>query len=422
MRNFLLIAKREYLQQVRGRAFKLSTVLLPLGILAMLSATYFTGRNARGDRHIVIAADSAPLAEDMRRQLIENNNTKGADRNTIYTVDLIAPATEADFASLPLLIRNKSVDGAMSIRHSQEGAPAASYTSQSSLDFGTSGYLKYVLNRSLMRQRLGISGLKPAEAEALMKEVPVETLEIDKQGKSAKSTGMAAFTKAMVMAFMLTMPILLYGMDMARSIIEEKSSRIFEVMLAVCSPNDLLTGKLLGVGAVGLTQVAIWVGATALLTGSALAAPLMSGNFSLHFSVLEAVLFPLYYVLGFFLYSSLFSGFASTCETAQELQMFMPIAIVPVWLSFAILPFLLNNPDSVWARVLSLIPFTSPFVMLPRVGLEAVPLWEIGVSIGLLGLSIWATLWLSSRLYRVGILMYGKRATLPEIVRWIRYS
>jgi ABC-2 type transport system permease protein len=415
MRNFLLIAKREYLQQVRGRAFKLSTILLPLGIMAMLGATYFTGRNAHGDRHIAIACDSAPLAEDMRRQLLEDKNTK-------YTVDLIAPATEADLATLPLLIRNKSVDGVMTIEHSLQGAPVASYTSQASLDFGTSGYLKYVLNRSLLEQRLGASGLKPAQAEALMKEVPVETLEIDKQGKSAKTTGMAAFTKAMVMAFMLTMPILLYGMDTARSIIDEKSSRIFEVMLAVCSPEDLLTGKLLGVGAVGLTQVAIWVGAAALLTGSALAAPLLSGNFSLHFSTQEAVLFPVYYVLGFFLYSSLFSGFASTCETAQELQMFMPVAVGPVWLSFAILPFLLNNPDSVWAKVLSFIPFTSPFVMLPRVGLQAVPIWEIGVSVGLLAVSIWGTLWLSSRLYRIGILMYGKRATLPEIVRWVRYS
>jgi ABC-2 type transport system permease protein len=415
MRNFLLIARREYLQQVRGRAFKLSTILLPLGILAMLSATYFTGRNAHGDRHIAIASDSRALAEDMRRQLLD-------DKSTHYIVDIVAPATDADLAALRLQIRNKSVDGVMSIDHSIDGAPVASFTEQSVLDYGTSGHLKYVLNRSLLQQRLGVSGLKPAQAEALMKEVPVETLEIDKQGKAAKSTGMAGFSKAMIMAFMLTMPILLYGMDTARSIIDEKSSRIFEVMLAVCSPEDLLTGKLLGVGAVGLTQVAIWVGAAALLTGSALAAPLLSGNFSLHFSAQEAILFPVYYVLGFFLYSSLFSGFASTCENAQELQMFMPIAVGPVWLSFAILPFLLNNPDSVWARVLSFIPFTAPFVMLPRVGLGAVPFWEIAISIGILVLSIWGTLWLSSRLYRIGILMYGKRATLPEIMRWIRYS
>jgi ABC-2 type transport system permease protein len=233
---------------------------------------------------------------------------------------------------------------------------------------------------------------------------------------------MATFSKAMVMAFLLTMPILLYGMDMARSVIEEKSSRIFEVMLSVARPDELLTGKLIGVGAVGLTQIAIWVVAAALLTGSALAAPLLSGDFELHFSWAEGVFFPLYFLLGFFLYSSLFSGLAATCETAQELQMYMPLAVIPVWLSFGILPLLLNNPSSVWAMAASLFPFTAPFVMIPRMGLEMPPVWQFAVSIGLMVLSIWAVLWFSSRLYRVGILMYGKRATLPELLRWLRYS
>jgi ABC-2 type transport system permease protein len=233
---------------------------------------------------------------------------------------------------------------------------------------------------------------------------------------------MAAFYKAFAMAFLLTMPILLYGMDMARSVVEEKSSRIFEVMLAVARPDDLLAGKLLGVGAVGLTQMAIWVVAAALLTGSALAAPLLSGDFALHFSWAEGLLFPVYFVLGFFLYSAFFSGLAATCETAQELQMYMPLAVVPVWLSFGILPFLLNSPGSAWGIALSLFPPTAPFVMIPRMGLETPPLWQFAASIGLLVLSIWAILWFSSRLYRIGILMYGKRATLPELLRWLRYS
>jgi ABC-2 type transport system permease protein len=193
-------------------------------------------------------------------------------------------------------------------------------------------------------------------------------------------------------------------------------------MLSVARPDDLLTGKLIGVGAVGLTQIAIWVSAAAILTGSALAAPLLTGDFNLHFSWAEGLLFPLYFVLGFFLYSAFFSGLAATCETAQELQMYTPLAAIPAWLGFGIIPFLLNNPGSVWAIAASLFPPTAPFVMLPRMGLEAVPLWQFAASIGLLILSIWATLWFSSRLYRVGILMYGKRATLPELLRWLRYS
>jgi ABC-2 type transport system permease protein len=282
--------------------------------------------------------------------------------------------------------------------------------------------LETALNRGLVSERLTAAGIKQADADALMKEVTIETLQVNKQGNAAKSNGMAAFYKAIAMAFLLTIPILLYGMDMARSIIEEKSSRVFEVMLSVARADDLLTGKLIGVGAVGLTQIAIWVVAAALVTGSALAAPLLSGDFALHFSVAEALLFPVYFVLGFFLYSAFFSGLAATCETAQELQMYMPLAVVPVWLSFGIIPFLLNNPSSVWAIVASLFPPTAAFVMLPRMGMETPPIWQFAASIGLLLLSIWGVLWVSSRLYRVGILMYGKRATLPELLRWLRYS
>jgi ABC-2 type transport system permease protein len=102
--------------------------------------------------------------------------------------------------------------------------------------------------------------------------------------------------------------------------------------------------------------------------------------------------------------------------------MFMPLAAVPVWISFGMLTVLFKDPNSVWAVAASIFPFTAPYVMIPRMGIQMPPLWQIGASLGLLVLTIWAVLWFSSRLYRVGILMYGKRATLPELVRWLRYS
>jgi ABC-2 type transport system permease protein len=415
MRNIFLIAKREYLEQIRGRAFKFSTVLVPLLIIVMLGASYFTGHNVDAGKHVAIAADSAPLADAIRRQMLSDKDAK-------FTVDVVAPATQEDRAALLKLVQNKAIDGLLSIENTSTGVPSATYTAQSSVDFATKGRLETALNRSLTSERLMDRGMKQADADALLKEVTIETLQLNKEGKAAKSNGLASFYKAFAMAFLLTMPILLYGMDMARSVVEEKSSRIFEVMLAVARPDDLLAGKLLGVGAVGLTQMAIWVVAAALLTGSALAAPLLSGDFALHFSWAEGLLFPVYFVLGFFLYSAFFSGLAATCETAQELQMYMPLAVVPVWLSFGILPYLLNSPGSAWGIALSLFPPTAPFVMIPRMGLETPPLWQFAASIGLLAVSIWGILWFSSRLYRIGILMYGKRATLPELLRWLRYS
>jgi len=415
VRNTFLIAKREYLQQIRGRAFRLSTILLPVGILAMLAAMYFIGRNAATGQRVAIAADNATLGNEIRRQLDEDKDSK-------ITVEVVTMANQQDRDALLQKVRAKAIDGLLTVDRASSASPVVTYTSPSALDFRTSIRLKDALNRVLLKDRLSAAGISQSQTDGLLKEVEIENLHLNKEGNASKSTGMAPFTKAMMMAFLLTMPILLYGMDMARSIIEEKSSRIFEVMLSVAPAEDLLAGKLLGVGAVGLTQVAIWVAATALLTGSALAAPLLTGNMALHFSWAEGILFPVYYVLGFFLYSSLFSGLAATCESAQELQMFMPLAIGPVWISFGVLPYLLNNPGSVPAIVLSLFPPTAPFVMLPRMGLETVPLWQFAVSIALLMLSIWAVLWFSSRLYRVGILMYGKRATLPELYRWLRAS
>jgi ABC-2 type transport system permease protein len=258
--------------------------------------------------------------------------------------------------------------------------------------------------------------------DALLTKVTVTSLPENRGGRTGGVNGRAAFQKAMLETLLLTLPILLYGMDMARSIIEEKSSRIFEVLLATAQPRDLLAGKLLGVGAVGMTQIAIWVAAAALFSGSSLAASMMNGGLSIHFTLAEGILFPVYFVLGFLLYSSLFSGLAATCETAQELQMYTPLAVLPTWFSFGILPLVINDPGSTWSVIVSLFPATAPFVMLARVGIQMPPLWQIGVSLGLLMLSIWAVLWISSRLYRVGILMYGKRATLPELLRWLRYS
>jgi ABC-2 type transport system permease protein len=193
-------------------------------------------------------------------------------------------------------------------------------------------------------------------------------------------------------------------------------------MLATVKPSDMLAGKLIGAGSVGLTQILIWVVAAALLLATPLAAAILTGQYAVHFSWTEGILFPVYFVLGFLLYSALFAGLAATCETEQELQMFTPLAAAPTWLSFALIVVIMNDSNSAWAVAASLFPPTAPIIMFLRMASEIPPAWQFAVSIALMLLSIWVILLLSSRLYRVGILMYGKRATLPEIFRWLRYS
>ena len=415
MRNILLIARREYLEQIHGRAFMFSTVLVPLLIVALLGWSSMTDRKAVAGKHLAIAADNAEIANRVRYEML-------SDKDPRFDVELVAPATQEDIAALLKQVHDKSIDGLLSINTSSDGAVTATYTSLSSGGFANIGGLQNALNRGLIDERMIARGIKPAEADELLKRVTVETLQLNQQGATEQSKGSSPFYKAVLMAFLLSMPIMLYGLDMARAIIEEKNSRIFEVMLSITRADDLLAGKLVGVGAVGLTQIAIWMAAATLFLGSSLAATVLTGNLDIHFSLMEGLFFPVYFVLGFALFSTLFSGLAATCETSQDLQKFMPLAIIPLYLSMGILPFLLKDPNSVWSVAATLFPLTAPYVMLPRMGLEAVPLWQLAASLGLLILAIWATLWISSRLYRVGILMYGKRATLPELVRWLRYS
>jgi len=237
-----------------------------------------------------------------------------------------------------------------------------------------------------------------------------------------KSNAEASFWKGYAMALLLTMTTMIYGLNVARSIIQEKTSRVFEVMLAISKPSDMLAGKLMGAGAVGLTQIGIWLVAGAAIFISPIAAAEMTGDLALHFSWTECILFPVYFVLGFLLFSSLFAGLAATCETEQELQMYMPLAAAPTWLSFAMILMIITDSNSFWPVAASLFPPTAPIVMFLRMASQTPPAWQFAVSIALMVLSIWATLWFSSRLYRVGILMYGKRATLPELLRWLRYS
>lgn len=417
MRNVLLIAKREYQEQIRGRAFIFSTVLLPLLIFVLIGFSYLNAPKPGMGRHLAIASNNAELASDVRQQLLGDGYIK-------FSVDVVAPATDEDRAALLKKVEAKAIDGLLTVDTSDSspvGEVTATYTSKSP-DASSGEGIRTAVNHAVVRERLIAHGVKQADVNAIESYVTVKNLQLGKSGKAGKETGTGTYAKVTAMAFLISMPIILYGMNMARAIIEEKTSRIFEVMLAVAKPDDLLAGKLLGVGAVGLTQMAIWVVSAAVLTSSALAASLFSGNLSLHFSWVEAVLFPVYFVLGFALFSALFSGLAATCETSQELQMYTPLAAVPVWISFGMLAVVFKDPNSAWVVAASIFPFTAPYVMVPRMGFQMPPVWQIAASISLLILTIWAVLWFSSRLYRVGILMYGKRATLPEILRWLRYS
>jgi ABC-2 type transport system permease protein len=415
MRNVLLIARREYLEQIQGRAFRISTVGLPLLFAVIVAIGYGSSMGLGARKHLVVASSNPQLANSVRTQLVRQRGSRTA-------VDVVAPLTPENRDQLIQLIQSRVLDGVLWLETSDDGMPVARYTSKSSGDFMTASRLRTALNDGIAEEKLTSGGMTPAQAQAVTRGVSIDTYQVKRDGAVVKSNAQASFWKGYVMAFLLSLTTMIYGMNVARSVIQEKTSRIFEVMLATVKPSDMLAGKLIGVGAVGLTQIAIWVIAGLLFSAAPVAAALLTGRYSLQFTATEAILFPIYFVLGYLLYSSLFAGLAATCETEQELQMYMPLAAAPTWLSFAMIVLIMNDSNSVISIAASLFPPTAPIVMFLRMASEVPPLWQFGVSIALLVVSIVGTLWFASKLYRVGILMYGKRATLPEIARWLRYS
>jgi len=415
MRNTLLIARREYLEQVRSKAFKFSTMGLPAALALVFGISYLSSLGLGASKHMAIASSDVALANDLRTRL-----TSGKDSKAV--VDIVAPAKPEDRDLLTAQVRTKAIEGLLWIETPAGGVPTATYYSQSAGDFMSSARLKDALDNSLVSEHLTGVGMTQADADAVLKGVQIQSFQVKKDGQLLKSNAFASFWKGYVMALLLTMTTMIYGLNVARSIIQEKTSRVFEVMLATVKPSDMLAGKLVGAGSVGLTQIGIWLLAGAAIFVSPIATAALTGNLAVHFSWVECVLFPVYFLLGFLLFSALFAGLAATCETEQELQMYMPLAAAPTWLSFAMIMLIVNDSNSFWSIAASLFPPTAPIVMFLRMASQTPPAWQFAVSIGLLVLSIWGTLLVSSRLYRVGILMYGKRATLPELLRWLRYS
>jgi ABC-2 type transport system permease protein len=414
MRNMWLIAKREYMEQIRGKAFRITTIMIPVVFFVIAAAMIVPSKYWSTQKHIVVAAQSPALATRLQQQL-------AADKDAKLTVDTLAPATEGDRAKLHAEMDAKRIDGFLWVATGADGKDDVTYVSRSAGDISTDTRLDNDVNHALVERRLVKHGIPVTEVAPLTHSVDIVT-KVYRNGKEEPSSALSTLFFGEAMAFLLTFTVVMYGLNVGRSVIQEKTSRIFEVMLSTVKATDMLAGKLIGIGAVGLTQILIWIMMGAALLSSAFVEKWLAGEAKPQVSGVEVLLLCIYFLLGYALYSALFAGLAATCDTEQELQQYAPLAAVPVWLSFGMFIYILGNPNSVWSVLISMFPPTAPITMAFRFSAQFPPAWQIAVSLALMLVAIYIVLWLSSRIYRVGILMYGKRATLPEMLRWLRYS
>ncbi len=411
MQNALLIAKREYLERIRSKAFKISTVLIPLVFGAITGVSIFSATHLAGDSHIVIASNDAQLAESVRGDLSKQKQAP-------QQIDVKAPASAADLDALTRRVENKEIDGYLWLEVIPgKLQPKVSYASRSSTSLSNDSTMQRAVRQALVRSQLQQHGMAPDAVNQLLESTDIQTMQV-KNGRAVTSNADQNFWAAYAMMMLLYFSILFYGLNVGRSVIEEKTSRIFEVMLSSVKAESMMIGKLLGVGAAALTQLGIWFAVGALYAGSQLS----GGSTPLHIAPSLLVFFLVYFVLGFLFYSSLSCGLGACMSTEQEMNQFSIIITLPLIVSFTMFSYVLSNPGSPLSIGMSLFPPCTPLIMCLRMGVQMPPVWQLALSIVFMIVAIYIMLWLASRIYRIGILMYGKRPNLPEVIRWMRYS
>jgi ABC-2 type transport system permease protein len=428
MRNVWLIVKREYLERVRTRAFILSTVLMPLfvGVVAVLPSKLMTMKSG-AERHIILAAPTVQLAEEIQLQLenpdVPANKNSQADENTApkFKVEAVQATDEVLRNQLTTDVAHGKIDGFVWLTDKAIADNKFVYVTKHPSDFTDFSTVQTAVNRSLLHSRIAARGIPPDQIEDVLKRLDMDVTSVDKSGKEGSPVGVAAFLLPIVLMFIIYMTVLIYGMAVMRSVLQEKTSRVMEVMLSAVTSTQMMAGKLIGVGAVGITQILIWLATIVLFSSPALAAaqPFMKG-----LSIQPAVLVYLavFFLLGYFLYSTMYAAVGAMVNSDEEAQQLQWPVILPLMLCAVFATAVIRDPNTPLAFWTSIFPFTAPIIMFVRVAVQMPPVWQILLSIILQLLAIWVMIWICARIYRVGILMYGKRPTLPEILKWIRYA
>ena len=425
MHNTWLILQREYLERVRTKGFILFTVLMPLFIAGIIvGPAKLMSRKSSAVHSIVVVASSQALADEVKQQL-DNPILSGSDdfddkQPPKYSVSTSLDTSAAGQKALFDRVDRGELEGYIWLDDQAVKDRKVSYKTREASDFMQNVSIRTAVTAALVQQKLASHGIGNEEIEQLQKPLDVETVRIDK-GRESKSGSVAMVMLPFLLMMMIYITVIVYGVAVMRSVLEEKNSRVMEVMLSSVTAKELMAGKILGVGAVGLTQILIWVavGMVASTPAAIAAKPYLA---QLQIAPAVFACFPIFFLLGFILYSCMYAAVGAMVNSEEEAQQLQWPVMLPIIACSAFAMEAIRHPNSQLTFLLSEFPLTSPILMFVRVVVQQPPLWQILLSIGLLLVTIYGAVALCSRIYRVGILMYGKRPTLPEILKWIKYA
>lgn len=416
MTRALAIVRREYIERVRSRVFVVATLLAPLIMLAFTALPSVVMERQRGKPlRVAVLGESGALRARVEEGL-GKQRANGSNR-----FDIRAPG-QGRTADLQTLLRGEilkgNLDGYLELPPDALSRSTAEYHAQSVSNLMDRELMERVVEDALVAERLAGAGIDPHRIGEITRKLDFKTLKISATGE--REDRGASFFLSFALLMMLYSSIAIWGAALMNGVIEEKSNRVVEVMVSSVSTTELFAGKLLGVGAVGLTQFLVWA-ASAGLFGLYASQGLPRGSMP-DISAELLLGFVVFFLLGYFLYAALYAAIGASVNTQQEAQSLVFPAVMPLIGSIMLFPAVLNSPDSAFSTVLSLIPLFTPLLMFLRITTLTPPAWQIATSIVLTLLTVIAVNWAAARIYRVGILMYGKRPTLPEILRWISKS
>ncbi|WP_345952544.1 ABC transporter permease [Mucilaginibacter sp. PAMB04168] len=415
MNKVFLIIQREYISRVRKKAFLVTVFLVPALLLAMYAVMYLIYKNSselNTTRVVKVVDDTGVFAD----KLHAGKNIK-FQRSTL-PLAAAKKALKKDHEQILLYIP-KNYEEAKGVQILSEKKPSIMVTTA----------IEHQMNEISTNNKMVAAGIDTARLKGIHSNIDVSALEVTDDGEKDSNIG-ALTIIGIACAVMIYLSLFIYGAQVMRGVIEEKTNRIIEVIVSSVKPFQLMLGKIIGVGLVSITQFVLWI--VLSLVVSYIASKNFNAPQSPMLGFLDTVknvpvasiigYFLFYFLTGFFLYSALFAAVGSAVDSETETQQFMFPITMPLLFTYLIsVSFLAQNPDSSLAFWLSVVPFTAPVAMMVRIPFDP-PGWQIAISMCMMVIGFIFTTWVAARIYRVGILMYGKKASYSELVKWFFYK
>ena len=422
MRKIWVVMRREFVEKVRNKWFIISTVLGPVLMASFIVLPILLAEKGASERKIAVLDVGS---DGFAGRLVEWLQPPVPIEAELKVVELSRLESVAD--SLTTAVGEKALDGYLIVSEEAVDDGRIEYRGSNVSSPADMRILERAMREAVVVERLSRVGVDPALVSQAQIPMRLRTVSI-RGGRVTDESGESAFLLAYAVWFVLYISILLYGVQVMGSVVEEKTSRIIEVLVSSLRPFQLLAGKVVGVGAVGLFQLTIWgVSAWLLFQRRDMVLGWLGVNTAggQEFQFPEVSLVTLgivlvYFLLGYFLYAAMFAAVAAMSNSEAEARQAQAPVVMLLILPTILMLGILQQPDGNLAVSLSLIPFCSPIAMPVRWAAAPVPASELALSIGILVATLWLVVWVAARIYRVGILMYGKRPTPRELVRWIR--